>query len=64
VRLADVEEALVGQKANADVIKAASAQAGRGLADLNADLHASADYRRAMIPVFTRRALEKALSRA
>ena len=64
VRLADVEEALAGQKANADVIKAASAQAGRGLADLNADLHASADYRRAMIPVFTRRALEKALSRA
>jgi CO/xanthine dehydrogenase FAD-binding subunit len=39
-------------------------QAGNAIADLNADLHASADYRRAMIPVFTRRALEKALSRA
>ena len=64
VRLADVEEALVGQKANADVIKTASARAGSALPDLNADLHASADYRRAMIPVFTRRALEKALARA
>ena len=64
VRLADVEEALVGQKANADAIKAASVRAGSALADLNADLHASADYRRAMIPVFTRRALEKALARA
>jgi carbon-monoxide dehydrogenase medium subunit len=64
VRLTDVEKALAGQKANADVIKTASVQAGSAIADLNADLHASADYRRAMIPVFTRRALEKALSRA
>lgn len=64
VRLTDVEKALTGQKANADVIKTAAVQAGRALADLNADLHASADYRRAMIPVFTRRALEKALARA
>ena len=64
MRLADVEEALVGQKANSDVIKAASAKAGSAIADLNADMHASADYRRAMIPVFTRRALEKALARA
>jgi carbon-monoxide dehydrogenase medium subunit len=64
VRLTDVEKALAGQKANADVIKTASVQAGNTIADLNADLHASADYRRAMIPVFTRRALEKALSRA
>jgi carbon-monoxide dehydrogenase medium subunit len=64
VRLTDVEQALAGQKANADAIKAASVQAGSTIGDLNADLHASADYRRAMIPVFTRRALEKALARA
>ena len=64
VRLADVEKALAGQKANADVIKTAAVQAGSTIADLNADLHASAEYRRAMIPVFTRRALEKALARA
>ncbi len=64
VRLANVEKALAGQKASADTIKAASADAGSGVADINADLHASADYRRAMIAVFTKRALEKALGRA
>ena len=32
--------------------------------NLNADIHASADYRRAMIPVFTRRALNGAMARA
>ena len=64
VRLSEVEKSLAGQKASADTIKSASASAGSGIADLNADLHASADYRRAMIPVFVRRALEKALSRA
>jgi carbon-monoxide dehydrogenase medium subunit len=64
VRLTDVEKALAGKPANAETIKSASAQAGSGVADLNADLHASADYRRAMIPVFTRRALERALARA
>ena len=64
VRLTDVENALAGKKASADVIGAASHNAGSGLADLNADLHGSADYRRAMIPVFTRRALLKALERA
>ena len=63
VRLGDVEKALAGQQASADVIKKATDNAGSGLEDLNADLHASADYRRAMIPVFARRALEKALSR-
>lgn len=64
VRLTEVEETLAGLKANADTIAAASKTAGNGLQDLNADLHASADYRRAMIPVFTRRALEKAIARA
>ena len=63
VRLTDVEQALAGKTASADVIGAASHSAGSALADLNADLHGSADYRRAMIPVFTRRALEKALKR-
>ena len=29
------------------------------VADVNADLHASADYRKAMIPVFIKRAVEK-----
>ena len=64
VRLSGVEKALAGQKASAETIASASKNAGNGIADVNADLHASADYRRAMIDVFTRRALEKALSRA
>lgn len=63
VRLAGVEAALAGKTASAEVIAAASEKAGSGMADLNADLHGSADYRRAMIPVFTKRALEKALAR-
>ncbi len=63
VRLTDVETALAGKKASEDVIGAATANAGSGLADLNADLHGSAEYRRAMIPVFAKRALLKALAR-
>jgi CO/xanthine dehydrogenase FAD-binding subunit len=31
---------------------------------VTSDLHASAEYRRAMIPVFARRAVEAALARA
>ena len=63
VRLTGVEQALQGKAASADTIASASANAATGLVDLNSDIHASADYRRAMISVFTKRALEKALSR-
>ena len=45
-------------------IEAAAAIAGDGLGDVNADIHASEEYRRAMIPVFTRRALTAAMARA
>jgi len=31
---------------------------------MNSDIHASAEYRRAMIPVFTERALALAIARA
>jgi carbon-monoxide dehydrogenase medium subunit len=61
MRLTGVESALAGKKV--DGIAAAVASAADGIADLNADLHASADYRRAMIPVFVKRAIEKALGR-
>ena len=61
MRLASVEKALAGKKA--DGIAAAAASAAGDVADLNADLHASADYRKAMIPVFVKRAVEKALAR-
>jgi carbon-monoxide dehydrogenase medium subunit len=62
MRLASVEKALAGKKA--DGIAAAAASAAGDVADLNADLHASADYRKAMIAVFVKRAVEKALARS
>ena len=63
VRLDSVERALARQPASADAVQAASEQAGADLTDVNADIHASADYRRAMVPVFVRRALDGALRR-
>ena len=62
-RLTEVEDALKGQPPSAEVIADAAAVAGTAVEDLNSDIHASAEYRRAMIPVFTRRALEGALAR-
>ena len=62
-RLERVEAALIGQPASSGSAAAAAAIAGDGVEDLNEDIHASADYRRAMIRVFTRRALDGALAR-
>jgi aerobic carbon-monoxide dehydrogenase medium subunit len=62
-RLINVEEALKGKPASKGSIEAAAQLAGNGLEDVNSDIHASESYRRAMIPVFTRRALEAALAR-
>jgi aerobic carbon-monoxide dehydrogenase medium subunit len=59
-----VEQALTGKPASKETIAAAAQQAAAHLPVLNSDIHASADYRRAMVPVFTRRALEAALERA
>jgi carbon-monoxide dehydrogenase medium subunit len=61
-RLTTVEKALAGKPAAKQSIEAAASSATAG--DLNADIHASEEYRRAMIPVFTKRALEGALARA
>lgn len=63
-RLANVEAALAGRPASSETALAAARVAGEGLEDLNDDIHAGAEYRRAMVPVFTRRALEGALARA
>lgn len=63
VRLTNVEQALAGRPLSEDTIAAAAQLAGADLADVNSDIHASEDYRRAMIQVFTRRALERARSR-
>ena len=64
IRLTKVEEALAGQALSKETIEAAAALAGTDLKTVNADIHASEEYRRAMIPVFTRRALKRALARA
>ena len=59
IRLTGVEEALAGQPASTTTIAAAAGRAASGVSNVSADLHASADYRRAMITVFTKRALER-----
>jgi aerobic carbon-monoxide dehydrogenase medium subunit len=63
IRLTSVEQAVTGKPASTETLAAAAAQAGAELTVINADIHASADYRRAMIAVFTRRALQGALER-
>jgi carbon-monoxide dehydrogenase medium subunit len=62
-RLTDVEKALEGKPASAASIEAAARNAGVKLQDVNADIHASEEYRRAMVAVFTERALKGALAR-
>jgi carbon-monoxide dehydrogenase medium subunit len=62
-RLANVEAALAGQPATAAAAAAAARGAADGVSELNADIHGSVEYRRAMIPIFTRRALDGALAR-
>ncbi len=63
-RMTNVEQALAGQPLSAKAIESAALLAGVGIKDVNSDIHASEEYRRAMIPVFTRRALEGAMARA
>ena len=62
-RLAGVETALRGQPATTETAAAAAAGAAEGIVDFSGDIHGSAEYRRAMVPVFTRRALDGALAR-
>jgi carbon-monoxide dehydrogenase medium subunit len=62
MRLTAVEQALAGKRL--DAVAEAVQTAASGVADVNGDLHASVEYRQAMIPVFVRRAVEKAMSRA
>ena len=62
-RLTEVEKVLEGKQASAESFETAARNAGATLEDINSDLHASADYRRAMIQVFTERALKGALAR-
>lgn len=63
-RLANVEAALAGKSVSPGVIEAAASQAGAAVQDVMSDIHASEEYRRAMISVFTERALASAVARA
>jgi aerobic carbon-monoxide dehydrogenase medium subunit len=60
-RLTAVEQALAGKPATAASADQAAALAT--LDEVSGDIHAGEEYRRAMIPVFTRRALAGALAR-
>lgn len=62
-RLTSVEQALTGSDGSADAIANATASAGDGL-DLLGDIHASEEYRRAMVKVYAKRALTQAIARA
>jgi carbon-monoxide dehydrogenase medium subunit len=63
-RLTEVEAALAGQPLSSRSIEIAARNAGANLEDINSDIHASDEYRRAMVPVFTARALTRAMERA
>jgi aerobic carbon-monoxide dehydrogenase medium subunit len=63
-RLSNVEHALEGQPLSHATMEGAAKLAGAELGEVNSDMHAGADYRRAMVSVFTRRALTAAMARA
>ena len=62
-RASAVESALSGAKLDAQAISNASAHAADGV-DINGDLFASADYRRHLASVYTKRAIEAAVAAA
>jgi carbon-monoxide dehydrogenase medium subunit len=61
-RAVKVESALKGNALDARTLTAACAHAADGV-DVNSDLYASAEYRKQLAAVYTRRALETAISR-
>lgn len=63
MRAPSAEKALTGQKPSAEVFARAAQEAARDARPID-DFRASADYRRHMVIVLTRRALETALERA
>ena len=63
-RLSSVESAVVGQALTPDVIANAANRAGADLGDdILGDIYASAEYRRAVAPVWVKRALTAAAAR-
>jgi len=63
-RLREVEESLVGSRLDEGSIAAAAARADEGVEEVNADIHASEEYRREMAKVFASRAIRMAAARA
>jgi carbon-monoxide dehydrogenase medium subunit len=64
-RAKSVEAALVGKELNAETIAAAATAVQNALVDdVLGDIHASADYRKAMANVYVKRALQAAADRA
>jgi carbon-monoxide dehydrogenase medium subunit len=63
VRQAATEAALVGSDGGAAAVAAAAEAAGEGDEYLG-DIHASAEYRKAMVKVYAKRAISEALARA
>src|SRR5258707_44657 len=61
-RATKVESALNGNALDAKTLSSAAAHAADGV-DVNSDLYASAEYRKQLATVYTRRALEAAVSR-
>lgn len=61
-RAANVEKVLKGNALDSKTLGAASAHASDGV-DVNSDLYASAEYRKQLAAVYTRRALETAAAR-
>jgi carbon-monoxide dehydrogenase medium subunit len=59
----DAEQALIGTDGDDAAIAVAAAKAGEGM-DILGDIHASEDYRRAMVKVYAKRALTQAVARA
>ena len=63
-RVPRVERALIGRGTSEADLAAAAAEALHDLGDVNGDIFASADYRRAILPVYVKRALAAAVARA
>jgi aerobic carbon-monoxide dehydrogenase medium subunit len=59
-----VEQSLTGQQPSPEAIAAAAEQVSQALDDVTGDIYASAEYRRAVAPVFVTRAVTAAVARA
>ena len=62
-RATEAEQALTGSKGDAKAIAEAAAKAANGITALS-DLAASADYRKHLVAVYAKRAIERAIQRA